>query len=210
MDTFRLAENRRHARYLSYNVKDEFLCPLCDTVGNCVMPLFPDFREMHTNSTNKSECSLAYDDWLDGLKKTLDKSLEVEVASQMDKKDLFSINPCSLSTITKLMADAVAYNFKSLFEFDAFTHLGGAGMNETPMVQPNQLSNEAVTIMNLFNRIVMFKLFNVKYEPFFSNGPDTDDNKPLNIMVNCAYTIQCIGKMLGIHLLSLDLVRIRQ
>lgn len=79
VDTFRLVENRRHTRYLSYNVKEEFLCPLCETVGNSVMPIFPDFRELTKHSSAKKENSwLSYEDWLDGLVKTLDNSVKKE------------------------------------------------------------------------------------------------------------------------------------
>ncbi len=50
VDTNRLTENRRHVRYLNYNVKEEFTCPLCETVGNTVMPIYPDFRELNAKS----------------------------------------------------------------------------------------------------------------------------------------------------------------
>lgn len=135
VDTYRLSENRRHMRYLSYNVKDEFTCPLCETVGNTVLPIYPDLRELNTKNTSNSASSstattssdtLSYEDWLDGLEKTLDQSVRRDLQESSKADTVFTVNPCRLSTITKLMKDAVAYNFKSLFEFDSFTHLASS------------------------------------------------------------------------------------
>lgn len=79
VDTLRLVDNRRHTRYLSYNIMNEFLCPLCETVGNSVMPIFPDFRQLTKHSSEKKEnILLSYEDWLDGLEKTLDNSVKKE------------------------------------------------------------------------------------------------------------------------------------
>lgn len=140
VDTYRQSENRRHMRYLTYNVKEEFACPLCETVGNTVLPIYPDLRELSTkNTSNEASAAappssstttttadtLSYEDWLDGLEKTLDQSVKRDL--QESKADsVFTVSPCRLSTITKLMKDAVAYNFKSLFEFDSFTHLASS------------------------------------------------------------------------------------
>ena len=79
VDTCRLAENRRHNRTFSYSIKNEYLCPLCETIGNSVMPLFPDFRELNFESTPSSQNSLTYEEWLDGLEKTLENSVSKEL-----------------------------------------------------------------------------------------------------------------------------------
>jgi hypothetical protein len=121
----------------SYNVKEEFTCPLCETVGNTVLPIYPDFRELNTknssaaipalaSASSTTVAALSYEDWLDGLEKTLDQSVKRDLQEGSSSNSSLIINPCRLSTITKLMADAVAYNFKSLFEFDSFTHLASS------------------------------------------------------------------------------------
>lgn len=109
VDTVRIAENRRHVRFMGFNIKrNEYLCPLCETIGNTVMPLFPDLRELgshlNNNTSNKSPTTtsmseessaaavvpdngggrkrsidLSYDDWLDCLEKTLENSIKKEL-----------------------------------------------------------------------------------------------------------------------------------
>lgn len=205
VETYRLSENRRHARYLNYNIKEEFMCPLCETVGNSVIPIYPDFRELNCNNRadtkDASRASLSYEDWLDCLEKTLDNSVKKEL---QDDKDVFIINPCPLSKITRLMADAVAYNFKSLFEFDSFTHLTNlenATTSKIEISEVQQLSSETVTLMQNFNKVTMKKLYNVKFEKLDSllNHNDIELSKPLCIMVNCAYTIQCIEQYISLE-----------
>ena len=102
------------------------------------------------------------------------------------------------------MADAVAYNFKSLFEFDSFTHLadiasGGsvvaASAGNLHKELSMELSGETLKIMQDFNRNIMLKLFSsVKQEANVVGAVDMEQCKPLSTMVNCAYTIKCIGK----------------
>ena len=50
--------------------------------------------------------TISYEDWLDGLEKTVDNSVKRDLQDN-NKSDVFIINPCALPTITKLMADAV-------------------------------------------------------------------------------------------------------
>lgn len=97
------------------------------------------------------------------------------------------------------MADAVAYNFKSLFEFDSFTHMIDSTANDSESskkdqtIEINKLSDETIDIMQNFNKITFMKLFNVKNEPSFNSINNLELSKPLSFMINCAYTIQCIG-----------------
>ena len=114
VDGVKVNENRRNARLFNANNKrNEFLCPLCETIGNTVLPLLPNFREF-TNQVTKV-IDITYDDWLEGLKNTLDHSIQKEVN---DDQDTFIINPFPLSSITKFMAEAVARNFNLLFSYN--------------------------------------------------------------------------------------------
>lgn len=112
VDTVRLAESRRNIRIFGFNTKrNEYVCPLCETIGNTVLPLFPDLNELaslptghsskahaeseqmelETASNNESSTSttnqaskiknidLSYEDWLDGLEKTLENSIKKEL-----------------------------------------------------------------------------------------------------------------------------------
>lgn len=214
--------------------RNEYLCPLCESIGNTVLPLFPDLKYLSRLSTSTSESSnespavsrsvsddtqrkkiaLSYEDWLDGLEKTLENSVKQEL---QDDKDVFIINPCPLSTITKLMADAVASNFKLLFEFESYMPASVCSMvpksttspasSPTPASQtaaasssspvlsflPNFFSNEiklnseTVNIMENFTRI--------SYTFGLTTLPDdTDPRMPISIWSNCAFTIQVAGK----------------
>lgn len=111
VDTVRMADNRRHLRFLGFNIKrNEYLCPLCETIGNTVMPLFPDLRELAVKSTDetkldqddesgsvvaatsidkkkkkKKRIELSYEDWLDALEKTLENSIKKELHDDKGK-----------------------------------------------------------------------------------------------------------------------------
>ena len=217
VDTVKLAESRRHARYHGFSIKrNEFLCPLCETIGNSVLPLFPDIREFtqpasslaqelinledekmieESSASSKSAAEtqrkiidLSYDDWLDGLEKTLENSVQKELK---DDKDVFIINPCPLSTITKLMADAVASNFKSLFEFESLigdvNNLIGFASNSTQ--SDSKLHNETINTIENFTRH--------SYTFGFVTLPNDDDYRmPISIWLNCSYTISVIEQLL--------------
>ena len=88
MDTVKSTESRRHNRYHGFSVKrNEYLCPLCETIGNSVLPIFPDFKEMSRASeeavkseeASKREINLSYEDWIDGLEKTLENCVKKEL-----------------------------------------------------------------------------------------------------------------------------------
>ena len=107
VDTCRLAENRRHNRTFGYSIKYEYLCPLCETIGNSVMPLFPDFRQLNLESTPSSQNSLTYEDWLDGLEKTLENSVRKELQDNKGalikfKIDLFIRNDLVFCLFVKM------------------------------------------------------------------------------------------------------------
>jgi E3 ubiquitin-protein ligase UBR2 len=95
VETYRSPENRRNIRMMAFNVKrKEYLCPLCDTIGNTVLPIFPDLRFLskanietspeaadnmsHLDSHRKHN-TLSYEDWLECLEKTLENSVKKEL-----------------------------------------------------------------------------------------------------------------------------------
>ena len=115
-----------------------------------------------------------------------------------------------MSTITKLMADAVAYNFKSLFEFDSFTHLASmvgdnksdeskAATSQTAAAAagPLELNTETIKRMHEFTSVAFMHLFHVKPQPLFTNRTDCSLNMPISMWLNCAYTIQVTGRNLS-------------
>jgi hypothetical protein len=218
------------------------LCPLCETIGNCVLPIFPEINEFTkissllnqdssflqnensmdftsgdgstpttssillnkfspssaTNTAKRTTINLSYNDWLDGLEKTIENSIKKE---NQDDKDVFIINPCPLSTITKLMADAVAAtNFRSLFEFDALisgtsTSSIGAKSNNNNNNQ-SKLNDNTIDIMENFTR--------GSYTFGYSKLPFDDDQRmPISVWTNCSYTIQVIEQLLNIESKSL-------
>ena len=124
-------------------------------------------------------------------------------------KDVFIINPCPLSTITKLMADAVAYNFKSLFEFDSFTHLASmvadnktdeskaSTSSQTTSTAPLELNTDTIKRMHEFTNVAFMHLFHVKQQSLFTTKIDCSLNKPISMWLNCAYTIQVTGILLN-------------
>jgi hypothetical protein len=68
----------------NFNIKrNEFLCPLCETIGNTVLPLLPNFKELTNQNTKVID--ITFDDWLDGLKNTLDHSIKKELNDDKGK-----------------------------------------------------------------------------------------------------------------------------
>jgi hypothetical protein len=134
-------ENRRHvARLHNFNIKrNEFLCPLCETIGNTVLPMLPNFKEFTNHGTKVID--ITFDDWLDGLKNTLDHSIQKELN---DDTDSYIINSFPLSSITKFMAEAVARNFNLLFSY---------GSND-PAIQSNEpkIQDDMLNIIDIFAR----------------------------------------------------------
>lgn len=119
--------------------------------------------------------------------------------------DVFIINPCPLSTITKLMATTVASNFRSLFEFDNSISL--ASMVSTSLTSSSQqqqqqqsqatsspkseskdvkIHNETITTMENFAR-ASFGF------GFWASSKEEDPRIAISVLTNCAYTIQVIG-----------------
>ena len=283
VETVRHAESRRHARYQGLlNIKrNEFFCPLCDTIGNAVLPILPelaefahaaqaaaeaavlaqqqsgqwmrgsslfatlptastldensmDFTPSSVSSAAVSSTSsavgvavslakkieLSYEDWLDGLEKTIENSIGKKPnkataaaaaaaaavgvaaggeaggeagASDDGAEDVFIINPCPLSSITKLMADVVAAtNFRSLFEFESY--LSSASGSENALGNAAEAGSASVKLHAETSNIIE-NFTRSSYTIGFAALPfDGDPRMPISMWTNCAYTIETIGK----------------
>lgn len=136
-------------------------------------------------------------------------------------KDVFIINPCPLSTITKLMATAVASNFRLLFEFDysaSMTNIlstaSSSLTSSSPLTLPPSASlspprdetaagsspsgSALVSVNNTkLNSDTVSTIENFTRASFvfgFSTFPNDEDARmPISMWINCAYTIQVIG-----------------
>ena len=153
-------------------------------------------------ATVNAPISLSYDDWLSCLEKTLENSIKKE---QKDDKDVFIIDPCPLSTITKLMADTVAANFRLLFEIDwkvvelsaaaSLSNLSGlltsgSITSSTSANQPSSVKIHAETINIMENYTKASYMFG------FNTLPNDEDSRmPISMWTNCAYTIQIIDQL---------------
>ncbi|XP_070180013.1 E3 ubiquitin-protein ligase UBR2-like isoform X1 [Littorina saxatilis] len=110
-------ERRRPVRFRhssSYDVdKMEYLCPLCEGLSNTVIPFVPILPTMQRDSENKG-VSLEFDDWLDGIHKTAVNSVQ----NKEIKGDFhLMLQPCPISSISRMMAESVARNFQLLWEY---------------------------------------------------------------------------------------------
>ncbi len=215
VETVRLAENRRHARYHGFNIKrNEYLCPLCETIGNSVLPIFPSLNEFKTNKNSRQQTSdnpspehqdedsmdviisgacslfpksnenatieLTYDDWIDGLEKTVSNSFKKEAQTN---KDALTIIPCTLSTITKQMAEKVAANFKSLFEFESLLMRYQSG---------DKAKSENLQMIDLVENFTRASFT----FGFMTHPNDQDPRMSVSIWLNCSYTINVIEQLL--------------
>ncbi|CAF0875440.1 unnamed protein product [Brachionus calyciflorus] len=187
VSTVRQLENRRNARYLAFDLKrNEYICPLCETIGNTVLPIFPNLNSVITQSAqNESkQIDILFEDWLDGLEKTLEISVKKELH---DDKDVFIIDPCPLSTITKLMKDAVASNFKLLFENEYTQSLLSTG-SSGDSGEPN-FNSETINVVENFTTASFTFGYNLLPN-------DESPRMPVSIWTNCAYTIQVLEQSL--------------
>ncbi len=156
-------------------------------------------EEERPNENTRKKIDLTYEDWLDAIGKTIENSIKKE---NQDDKDVFIISPCPLSAITKLMADRVAMNFRTLFEFDSLISGGGSGfLGTSPKSSKTSITdsaaassdaskglhNETVNIIENFTR--------GSYTFGYSTFPNDEDSRmPISVWTNCSYTIQVIGK----------------
>jgi len=93
--------------------RNEFLCPLCQTLSNTVIPVLPSLR---TFTRERKFAEMSFNEWLDGLEKALNGSIESRYEIETHEEQIF-FNPCPLTTITKMMAERAAQNFQLLFGF---------------------------------------------------------------------------------------------
>lgn len=93
--------------------RNEFLCPLCQTLSNTVIPVLPSLRSL---SRDRKFAQMSFTEWLDGLEKALNGSIESRYEMETHEQQIF-FNPCPLTSITKMMAERAAQNFQLLFGF---------------------------------------------------------------------------------------------
>ncbi|XP_066279397.1 E3 ubiquitin-protein ligase UBR2-like [Branchiostoma lanceolatum] len=188
-------EQRRALRFrhiLSYEVdRGEFLCPLCETLSNTVIPILPPSTTIQPDSVSV-DISLSFSDWLDGLKKTVEASQRAMMKEEEDKMessdDLPVLSPCPLPSITKNMAEMAAQGFQQLFEY----------MTETGAQAP--YSDSVKEMMKLFSRATYTNMLHDPPLPTkFGLGldpNDDDDRVPITAWGTCAYTIRTLEWLL--------------
>ncbi|ESO96461.1 hypothetical protein LOTGIDRAFT_115669, partial [Lottia gigantea] len=88
-------EKRRPLRFrqaLSFDIdKQEYLCPLCESLSNTVMPIVPSLHKLVTHNIN--EVDLTFDDWLDGIQKTVENSIQKQHDQQSQGMKTFISAP---------------------------------------------------------------------------------------------------------------------
>ncbi|KAL5008356.1 hypothetical protein ScPMuIL_013937 [Solemya velum] len=171
-------ERRRPLRFrhsFSYDIdKSEFLCPLCECISNTVIPIVPPLSTLLSES-DRREVNLCFNDWLDGIQKSVENSVKAEKDKESEEESLL-FQPCPISTITKMMAESVAKNFQLLWEYvydDASGHFS-EGMRE-------MLRKFAVDVFT----------FGLGMEPNESNPW-----VPIMAWNTCAFTIQAVEQCL--------------
>ncbi|CAF4308834.1 unnamed protein product, partial [Rotaria sp. Silwood2] len=154
--------------------RNEFLCPLCQTLSNTIIPILPSLR---TFADERKLAQMSFSEWLDGLEKALNGSIESRYEIDTHEQQIF-FNPCPLTTITKMMAERAAQNFQLLFGF--------AGDSRAQDFSDSIRER----LMNFAKNVYVFGL-NV--------DPDDDNDRiPIILWTSCAYTIQSIEQLLRI------------
>ncbi|CAF3756931.1 unnamed protein product [Rotaria socialis] len=154
--------------------RNEFLCPLCQTLSNTIIPILPSLR---TFAHDRKLAQMSFSEWIDGLEKALNGSIESRYEIDTHEQQIF-FNPCPLTTITKMMAERAAQNFQLLFGF--------AGDSRVQDFSDSIRER----LMSFAKNVYVFGL-NV--------DPDEDNDRiPTVLWTSCAYTIQSIEQLLRI------------
>ncbi|XP_078001009.1 E3 ubiquitin-protein ligase UBR2-like [Glandiceps talaboti] len=182
-------EQRRPLRFrahLSFDVdKNEFLCPLCESLSNAVIPLLPNSGSPTTPSQQSMEkpndIEVSYNEWLEGIQSILQASQESAARQQEQQKEQESpedgslMDPCPLPSLTRMMAQTLADNFQLLFEYVYAT--------------PSQFSDSISEMIRIFARSTY--VVGLGLMPH-----DEDPRVPLVAWTTCAYTIHAIENLL--------------
>ncbi|XP_074663047.1 E3 ubiquitin-protein ligase UBR2-like [Tubulanus polymorphus] len=178
-DSVLMQERRRMFRlrhHPSFDIeKMEFLCPLCETISNTVIPIVPSVQSLLKECDEKKEIDLSLNDWLDGLLKTVEASVQ-EAEEKEVQEESFLLQPCPLPLITKMMADSVAKNFQMLYEY----------------VYETEGENFSESIINMVRKFSC----DVYSVGLGLNPDDTNCRVPILAWSTCAYTIQTIEQCL--------------
>eukprot|EP00106_Octopus_bimaculoides_P013402 XP_014780844.1 PREDICTED: E3 ubiquitin-protein ligase UBR2-like [Octopus bimaculoides] len=164
-DAIAAKERRRPFRYrntCSYNIeKLEFLCPLCGAISNTVIPMLPPLSTLRTVATGcdidqQKAVDLSFNDWLDGIQKTVQASVKAAVDKESEDESLL-FQPCPISTITKLMAESVAKNFTLLWNYVYDDNSGHFSESMREMMK--KFATDVYTINHLGNITLVFSCF---------------------------------------------------
>ncbi|XP_064624216.1 E3 ubiquitin-protein ligase UBR2-like isoform X2 [Lineus longissimus] len=178
IDSVLTQERRRMFRFRhhpSFDIdKMEFLCPLCETISNSVIPIIPPLQMLSDDLEEKRGVELSFNNWIDGLQKTVEASVR-EAVEKEKEEELFLLQPCPLPTVTKMMADSVAKNFQALYEY---------------VLEPRGHFSDTINEM-------IRKFSRDAYSVGLDVNPDDDNHRvPVMAWSTCAYSIQVIEQCL--------------
>lgn len=180
-DAVVMRERRRPIRFrsnLSYSIDhNEFLCPLCESISNTVIPVVPSLPSLIPES-NKDDVSLTFNDWLDGLHKSVQNSRKELEDKEAKDKVAYEFDPSPLNAITKMMAESVANNFKLLWQ---------------------SFQNDSTFFAQSLTDMV--KKFGRDVYSFGLNAEPDDGNVRVPFMAwsTCAFTIQSVEQQLKVE-----------
>nr|XP_006815804.1 PREDICTED: E3 ubiquitin-protein ligase UBR2-like [Saccoglossus kowalevskii] len=169
--------------YLSFDVdKHEYLCPLCESLSNAVLPLLPHPAMQLSSSAEGSETEktsdleVSYNDWLDGIQSILRASIESAAKlKQSDDLDGSLLDPCPIPSLTRMMAQTVAENFQLIWEY--------------VYASTSQFSDSVKEMIKMFTRSSFMVGLN-------SMPNDEDERVAILAWCTCAYTIHTTENLL--------------
>ncbi|KAK3092305.1 hypothetical protein FSP39_001069, partial [Pinctada imbricata] len=214
-DAILAKERRRPIRIratLSYNIDQlEFLCPLCESLSNTVIPLVPPIHSI-VGEREKKEGDVSFNDWLDGLHKTVQNSIKEREKEAKSKEsgedDSFVFTPSSISSITRMMAGNVAKNFHLLWHY-VYDDARGGHFSESVRDMLRKFAKDVYSVSNMSTTLISAKFVRLpeivsqalKMAKFGLGVLADDANQRVPIMAwnTCTYTIQNIEQLLRLE-----------
>lgn len=198
----RLRLQLRFQRHVADHEVDEFLCPLCGTIGNTVIPVIPPLTFLKPAS-DQLDVLVDFGDWLEATAKIAAVSIQDYSTEQEDTNE----KPCPLPELAQALADSA---YAKLTEFYRLMNASGEerGIVAGEVLQVMQKFGDDVKACDpeskarnisahtamwnacAFTVQVLEQVLRFEGKPLFGDGLSTRQQSCLTAIVRCSAVAQ--------------------